>query len=69
MTTIVQARVSEGHLQKIETLKAQTGLTVSQLFRQLIDRAVVKPLDATVNLSTNSNSDGFILADSVAVVA
>ncbi len=57
MNTILQARVGERHIRKMATLKAQTGLTVSQLFRQLIDRAEVKPLEATVYLSTNANSD------------
>ncbi len=57
MTTILQARVSEHQIQKIESLKAQTGLTVSQLFRRLIDCAEVKPLDAKVILSTNAKSD------------
>ena len=58
MTTILQARVNQYHLQKLDSLKAKTGLTVSQLFRQLIERAEVKPVEFSVNLSTNANSDG-----------
>jgi len=69
MTTILQARVNERHLQKVENLKAQTGLSTSQLFRQLIERAVVKPLDATVNLSTKANSDVIRQDSHVAVAA
>jgi hypothetical protein len=69
MDTILQARVGERHIQKMATLKAQTGLTVSQLFRQLIERAEVKPLEATVNLSANANNDVTTREGSHVVVA
>ena len=57
MTTILQARFDEDRLRKISRIQAETGLTVSQLFRRLIDAAEVKPLEVSVNLSTNAKSD------------
>lgn len=57
MTTILQARFDEARLQKVSRIQKATGLTVSQLFRQLIDVVEVKPMEATINLSTNANSD------------
>jgi len=56
MTTVLQARFDEDRLKKISRIQADTGLTVSQLFRRLIDAAEVKPLEINVNLSTNSKS-------------
>ena len=57
MTTILQARFDEARLQKVSRIQQATGLTVSQLFRQLIDVVEVKPMEATINLSTNANDD------------
>ena len=51
MTTILQARFDENRLKKIFKIQADTGLTVSQLFRRLIDVAEVKPLEITADLS------------------
>ncbi len=52
MTTTLQARVYENHLKKVAKLKAKTGLTTSQLFRELISAAEVKPVEMVVNLPT-----------------
>ena len=58
MTTILQARFDEVRLQKLAKIQQTTGLTVSQIFRKLVDVAEVKPMEATIFLSTNANSDG-----------
>jgi antitoxin component of RelBE/YafQ-DinJ toxin-antitoxin module len=52
MTTILTARFDEKRLQKVSQIQADTGLTVSQLFRRLIDVAEVKPVEMVVNLPT-----------------
>lgn len=57
MTRILQARVGDTHIAKLNALKSQTGLTTSQLFRQFIDLAEVKPAEIAVKLSKNANSD------------
>jgi antitoxin component of RelBE/YafQ-DinJ toxin-antitoxin module len=57
MTTVLQARFDEARLKKINRIQADTGLTVSQLFRRLVDAAEIKPLEISVNLSTNANDD------------
>ena len=57
MTTILQARFDEDRLQKISRIQAETGMSVSELLRRLVDAAEVKPLEINVNLSTNANSD------------
>ena len=69
MTTVLQARFDEDRLKKISRIQADTGLTVSQLFRRLIDAAEVKPLEINVNLSTNANDDTTGQGKSVVVAA
>ncbi len=68
MDTIWHARFYRNQVAKILQIQADTGLTVSQLFRRLIDVAEVKPIETTVILSTNCNSDA-IHQDAVAVAA
>lgn len=57
MTTVLQARVNEQHLEKLDALKNQTGLTTSQIFRRLLERAEARHVQTTINLSENANSD------------
>jgi len=56
MTMILQARVDEARLQKVNRIQRETGMSVSELFRWLIDVAEVKPLEATAILSTPAPS-------------
>jgi len=69
MTTILQARFDEARLKKINRIQADTGLTVSQLFRRLIDVAEVEPLKVNVNLSRQANSDTEAVRSRVAAAA
>lgn len=56
MTTILHARFDEDRLKKVSRIQQATGLTVSQLFRQLIDVVEVEPAKFTVQ-SEKANSD------------
>jgi len=67
MDTVLHARFDRKQVAKILQIQADTGLTVSQIFRRLVDVAQVKPLDATVILSANANSDTKALTSRVAV--
>jgi hypothetical protein len=44
-------------------------LTVSQLFRRLVDAAEIKPLEINVNLSANANDDTTRQGKNVVVAA
>jgi antitoxin component of RelBE/YafQ-DinJ toxin-antitoxin module len=57
MTVVLQARFDEDRLRKISRIQAETGMSISELFRRLVDAAEVKPLEINVNLSTNAKSD------------
>ena len=49
MTVVVQTRLDEGRLSKLEAIKAKTGFNTSQLFRKLIDCVEVEPAKITIN--------------------
>ena len=68
MDTVFHARFDRNQVAKILQIQADTGLTVSQIFRRLVDAAQVKPLEVNVILSTKANSD-VIRQDAVAVRA
>ncbi len=68
MTKFLQARVDEERLKKVNRIQEATGLSVSQLFRRLIDAAEVEPLKVTVNLG-KANSDDTQQGKFVAVAA
>ncbi len=57
MKTTLQARFDDIGLNKLESIKAQTGLTTSQLLRRLVDAVEIEPAKITVILSTNAKSD------------
>lgn len=57
MKTTLQARFDDIRLNKLESIKAQTGLTTSQLLRRLVDAAEVEPAKINVNLFANAESD------------
>jgi hypothetical protein len=69
MTAILHARFDQARIAKVEQIQRDTGLTVSQLFRRLIDAAEVKPAEIKVNLSQKANSDTTLAGNGVAVRA
>jgi hypothetical protein len=63
MTVVVQTRLDEGRLSKLESIKAKTGFNTSQLFRKLIDCVEVEPATITINFG-QAKSDVNIRQDS-----
>ena len=57
MKTVLTARIDEARIAKVEAIQQSTGLTVSQLFRRLIDAAEVEPLKVTVNLGKAKSAE------------
>ncbi len=57
MTTILHARIDEKRIAKVARIQSQTGLTVSQLLRSLIDAVEVKPAEIAVRLSQKTEID------------
>jgi hypothetical protein len=57
MSTVLQARFDENRVKKINRIQQETGMSVSELFRRLVDAAEIKPLEISVNLSANANDD------------
>ena len=47
--TVAQVRLDPQRVARVQEMKAQTGMTTSQLFRRLIDAAEVKPASITVH--------------------
>jgi len=57
MDTVLHARFDARQVAKITQIQADTGLTISQIFRRLVDAAEVKPLEIKVHLFANAKSD------------
>lgn len=47
--TVAQVRLDSQRVARVQQMKAQTGMTTSQLFRRLIDAATVAPASITVD--------------------
>ena len=57
MTVVVQTRLDEGRLSKLEAIKAKTGFNTSQLFRKLIDCVEVEPAKITINFGQAKSAE------------
>ena len=52
MDKLVAVRLGEDEMEKLDELVAQTGLNQSQVLRQLIRNATVRPVEVVTNVAS-----------------
>lgn len=67
MTCIVHAQLEAHQAKKLEQIRADTGLTVSQILRLLVDSAEYSPLKLRSGVYLNADGDHAQKGEPVAI--